>query len=202
MNFFSLKWPNSQPRNFHHVQLYLRLVSPLHPRPYHRVNVHLGVGLLAVFNRFFLAVFLHSGSSAATLAAAATRGRENVNSLVPGIQGVGPEGQEVPRSQRGGQTRRLPLLEEVDQQGEEQRGDQRRAHAHQHRTPSQRQAEYKERQEEEAKEDVDDSEPAVRRGDVAQAFSHSDGNAGQGDWIPQNDARDVEQEVHKGNLDG
>lgn len=147
-------------------------------------------------------MLLRSGSSVATFAAATTRGRKNVNGFVPGIQGVGPEGQEVPRSQHRGQTRWPPLLKKVHQQDDEQRGDQRRAHAHQHRTPSQRQAEYEERQEEEAKDDVDDGKPAVRRGDVAQAFSHCDGNAGQGDWIPQEDAGDVEQEVHKGDLDG
>lgn len=38
------------------------------------------------------------------------------------------------------------------------------------------------------------------RGDVAQAFGQSDGDAGAGDRIPQQDAGDVEQEVDKGDL--
>lgn len=113
---------------------------------------------------------------------------------------MSPEREEVPGSQCCRQTTGPPFLQYVDDDDDYQHDNQRYTHTHQNLPTCQRQAEDKERQNKEAADDVDCCKPAVGGRDVAQAFSQSDRDAGEGDWIPQNDARDVEQEVHEGNL--
>lgn len=113
---------------------------------------------------------------------------------------MGPEREEIPGSQFCRQTPRFTFLEHVDHYDDDQYYEQRCTHTYQHLPASQWQAEDKEWQKEKAADDVDSSKPAVGGGDVAQTFSQPDGEAGDGDWIPEKDARDVEQEVDKGNL--
>lgn len=151
------------------------------------------MGLL-VASSFILITF-------ATFAAAATFGGDHTHHFVPGFQRMRPKREEVPRPQRGRQTPGLPLLQHVDNGDDDEKGHERARHAHQDLPSSQRQTEDEERQQEEAEDDVDRGEPAVGGRDVAQGFGQSDGESGEWNRIPQNNARDVEQKVYEGNLE-
>ena len=93
------------------------------------------------------------------------------------------------------------ILQYIYHHDDYQHEEHRYTNAYQHWPASHRQAEDQERQKEEAEDDVDNSKPAVGGSDVAKAFSQPDRDAGEGDWVPQSDARDVEKEVHKCNLE-
>lgn len=133
-----------------------------------------------------------SWSNVAGFAAATAFDCEGINHLVPGLQRADPQWKEVPRTQRWGQRPGLPLLHYVDHYDSKQQDEQRYNHGHQHRPASKRQAEDEEWQHEEAAEDVNSSEPAVRGGDVAETFGQSDGDAGERNRIPESNASDVE----------
>lgn len=136
----------------------------------------------------------------AAFAAAAAFGRKHPDHFVPGLQRVSPQREEVPGSQHRRQTRGLPLLQHIYHNDDDQHGQQGRSHADQHPPACQGEAEDEQGEEEEAADDVDHSKPAVGGSDVAQGFSHPDGEPSEGDGVPQDDARDVEQEVYEGDL--
>ena len=111
-----------------------------------------------------------------------------------------PERQEVPGPQHRRQTAGPPPLQHVDHRDDHQHDNQRDAHPHQRLPPGQGEGEDGKWQDEEAGEDVDTGEPAVGGGDVTQGFGQADGDAGERDRVPEDDAGDVEQEVDQGDL--
>lgn len=87
--------------------------------------------------------------------------------------------------------------EAQDQEHQQNDGD---THAHQHWPACQGQAEHCQWGQEEEEDEVEDCEPAILGRDVAQAFSQTDGQAGEWNWVPQQYSRDVEEEMAQGNL--
>ena len=101
---------------------------------------------------------------------------------------------------RAASTAGTPPLQHVDHRGDHQQDNQWDAHPHQRLPPGHGEGEDAKGQDEEAGEDVDTGEPAVGGGDVPQAFGQADGDAGERDRVPEDDAGDVEQEVDQGDL--
>lgn len=138
-----------------------------------------------------------TAAQAAAVLAAAGQQREQV---IPGLQRVHPQRQEVPGLQLPRQDARAARLQDIEDHHHEDQEDDGHPHAHQHRPAGQREAEHGQRGQEEEEEQVEDGEPAVLGRDGAQSLGQADGQAGEGDRVPQNDARDVEEEVAQGDL--
>jgi len=117
------------------------------------------------------------------------------------LEGAHPCGQKVPRLQNFGEHIRLPLLEHVDDEDEEQREEDKRGHHSKCRHASERHAEEEQRHEEEHEEEVGDSKPFVLRRRVAQELCGVDRNSAQRpDGIKDEDARNVEHQVRERDL--
>lgn len=151
-----------------------------------------------------LAATHHAAHTTADAAAAAATSLEagggQGDDVVPGFQGMHAQGQEIPVPELQRQDARAAGLQHPDAHDQEHQQDDGHAHAHQHWPARQRQAEHRQRGQEEEEDEVEDREPAILGRDVAQAFSQTDGQSGEWDWVPQQDSGDVEEKMAQGNL--
>jgi len=145
-----------------------------------------------------LALLPALGAAAAVGAAERGAGDEPVE----GLQRVHPGGEEVPGLQPFGQAAGAARLQRVHQPHEEEEAEEGCAHPHQRLPARHGDAEDEGGQQEEADEEVQHGEPAVLGRALAQRLGHADGQAGEGQRVPQQDAGDVEEEVAEGNLQG
>lgn len=92
------------------------------------------------------------------------------------------------------------LSEEVDDDNKQDEEDHRDEHGEESRKASHRQTEHQQRDKEEAEQHVENCEPAILRSHVTQRLCHSDGGTHKWQHIPQQNARDVEEQMDQSNL--
>lgn len=91
-------------------------------------------------------------------------------------------------------------LQQVNCYDRQNDGSKRNAGSHHHAPPCHGQTEDDGREQKEAQDEVEDGEPAVRCRLLSQEPGHADGQAGERQGVPQEDAQDIEEEVTQGDL--
>lgn len=139
-------------------------------------------------------------SSALGLICCAAADRRLRNQSVEGFERTHPLRQEVPRLEPGGQTTGAVSLHHIHHGYEDGHSQERSPNTGHHPPARQREAEHQRGQEQKAKEEVKDSEPAVLGGALAQDTSHPDWETQEGKRIPEQNAKDVEEEMAQSDL--
>lgn len=94
-------------------------------------------------------------------------------------------GQKVPAAQEPGQEARAARLHHIDNDDKDNQHNDGHTDADQDLPASQRQAEYTQRQNQEAQEEIEGGKPAVFGRMVSQPSGQPDGHPREGDWIPK-----------------
>lgn len=167
-----------------------------------RVIVHLQTWLPVRADRFVLLLFLAAlGALAAAAAVFAAEARGRGDDAVPRGQRVQGPGQKLPVAEELGQVAWAVRLHYVDNNRSDNYSNNRHANADQDLPTSHRQSKYGQGENQEDQDEVDDGKPAVFGGFVPQPSGQPDGQPHEGDWVPQYDAKDVEEEMAKCNLE-
>lgn len=151
-----------------------------------------------------LLLILTLSALTALAAAAAARTAEVkgwCHQAVPWRQWAKRPGQEVPASQQLRQELRAMWLQDVDDHDAQDEHHNGHTHADQDLPAGDGQAEHGEWDDEKAQNQVDNGKPAVFGCVVAQALSQADGHACERDGIPEDDPKNVEEEVAQGYLE-
>lgn len=170
----------------------------LHSERWIVVNLQTSVLGFPVIGLFVLR-FVFAALAAA--AASPAEGHAGGDHSVPGFEGAQRRGQEVPAAEEWRQEPRAAFLHDVHQHHNDGKDQQGHSNPHQHRPARDGEAQDRQREEEKAQEEIQRCEPAVLGRAVAQSFGQSDGDAREGDGIPQQDPADVEEEVTERNLE-
>lgn len=162
--------------------------------PSRRLIVHVdrclcGDGLL--FSLTFLSNFVTSE--------AAADGRLG-DQTVERFERVHPLGQEVPGPQLGGQVTGATSLHHIHHDDEDDDAQKGATDAGHHLPARQREAQHQRWKEQETEQEVQHSKPAVFGRALPQDVSHPDWQTHEGKRIPQQDTKDVEDEVTQSNL--
>lgn len=110
-------------------------------------------------------------------------------------------GQEVPVAQDLRQEAREARLHHINNDHEDNQHNDGHTDADQDLPAGHRQAKYSQRGYQEAQDKIEDGKPAVFGRTVPQASSQPDWQPHEGDWIPNYDTHDVEEEMAKCNLE-
>lgn len=164
-----------------------------------RIVVHLH----APFPRHFLVAALAAvGALAAAAAASAAEAEHGGDQGVPGRQRVQRPRQEVPAAQHPGQVARPAGLHHVDHDHKDDQHHDGHAHAHHGDPAGHGQAEHGQGDDQEAQDEIEDGEPAVFGRAVPQPPSEPYRYSHEGDWVPDDDTHDIEEEMAESNLRG
>lgn len=165
------------------------------------IVVHLQT-LLAAPAHLFLVFFV---AALAPLAAAAAVGAAETehggHRSVPRRHRVQRLGQKLPGAEQLGQVARAARLHHIDNDHKDNQHNDGHADANQDLPAGQRQAEHSHGHNQEAQDEVEGGKPAVLGRMVSKPSGQPDGHPHEGDWIPQQDTHDVEEEMTKCNLE-
>lgn len=116
------------------------------------------------------------------------------------LQRMHPSGEEVPALQFLWQVVWASGLKAVDEADENQDPCKGSSYSHHDLPPSHGEPEDQRRQKEETNDQVEHCEPAVLGGALPKGLGHADGQACARDGVPQEDTKDVEEEMAESNL--
>lgn len=166
-----------------------------------RVVVHLQTLPVLLASLLLVLAVAATTALAAAAAACAAEAHDRCHHAVPRRQRVERLWQEVPVLQHLRQELWAVRLQDVDDHHKQDQHYDGHSHTDQHLPASDGQAEHGEWHDEEAQHQVDGGEPTVLGRVVAQALSQADGHTREGDGVPQEDPKDVEEEVTQGYLE-
>lgn len=147
----------------------------------------------------WLRLLVVPGNLAAFAAPAAARGH-GCDFSVPGFKRPSPQRQEVPRAQTWRKSLWKARLQKVDSEDRDDEKHYRDEDGEESGQAGERQTEHQERDEEEAEQDVEHCEPAILGSHITQRLCHDDGDAHERQDVPQDDARDIEEQMDQSDL--